>query len=302
MSDRKVWVLVTDSLGETDDTVFDPAGGRGLFGRGMALAGPHLNWAAPGDRASVAAAGFTARTALLVAAGASAATPFAAVNQLGRNDISNGRSAAQLIPDRNTVTTTLKANGVDRVIGTTITPYTTSSDLGNTTSGQAPQNAAQEIVRSTVNDFWRNAGAYTTTGTLTNGSASVTAVASLTLLGMFPGMTFTSSTGGVPGGTTISSINYATSTITLSAAFTGTTTPGASITGTAPATGQTFPTNQDGLVDICALLEGATTLPFTPVRNGGVWVPGMAALDMLHMTSNGYLSNRPLVDGMVAAY
>jgi hypothetical protein len=300
MSDRKVWVLITDSLGETDDTVFDPAGGRGLFGRGAALVGPHLNWAAPGDRASVAAAGFTARAALLVAAGASATCPFSAILQLIRNDISNGRSAAQGITDRNTITTTLKANGVDRVYGTTCTPYTTSGDLWNTTSGQAPQNAGQEIVRCTANDFWRGAGAYTTTGTLTNGSANITAVSSLTLLGLFPGMTITSTTSGIPGSTTISSINYSTGTIVMSAAFTGTTTPAASITGTAPSTGQTFPANQDGLIDICALLEAATTLAFTPIRNGGVWVPGMAANDGLHMVSNGYLTNRPLVDGLMA--
>jgi hypothetical protein len=300
MSDRKVWVLITDSLGETDDTVFDPAGGRGLFGRGAALVGPHLNWAAPGDRASVAAAGFTARAALLVAAGASSSSPFSAILQLGRNDITAGRSAAQIIPDRNTITTTLKANGVDRVYGTTITPYTTSSDLGNTTAGQAPQSAPQEIVRCTANDFWRGAGAYATTGTLTNGSANITAVASLTLLGLFPGQVMTSTTSGIAGGATISSINYSTSTIVMSGAFTGTTTPGAAITATSPSTGQTFPTNQDGLADICALLEGATTLAYTPVRNGGVWVPGMAALDMLHMTTNGYLTNRPLVDGLMA--
>lgn len=302
MSDRGVWVLITDSLGETDDTLFDPAGGRGLLGRGAALVGPHLNWAAPGDRMQVAAAGFTARAALLTAAGASSDVPFSAAVNLGRNDISNNRTASQIIVDGNTLCTTLKANGVGSVFGTTITPYTTSSDLGNTTSGQAPQNAAQEIVRCTLNDFKRGAGAYTTTGTLTNGSANITAVASLTLLGLFPGMVMSSTTSGIPGGATISSINFSTNVITMSAAFTGTTTPGASITGTAPSTGQTFPTSFNGLLDLTALLEGATTLPYTPVRNGGVWVPGMAALDMLHMVSNGYLTNRPLVDGLMAVH
>jgi hypothetical protein len=88
----------------------------------------------------------------------------------------------------------------------------------------------------------------------------------------------------------------------MSAAFTGTTTAGAALTATqATATG-TFPLlNSSGLIDVCALLEGATSAPLTPVRNGGVWVPGCVNLDGLHPNSNGYLTLKPLPDALFQA-
>lgn len=299
LSNKPCLALIPDSLSEINDTVFDVAGGRGLFGRAIASSPvgiPHLNYAAPGDRASVAASGFTARAALLTANGATSA-----LLNLGRNDFTSARTATNVIADRATIRAAIKAAGVSYVYDSTVTMNTTSTDGFNTTSAQTVASASVEIQRATFNDFIRGAAPYGITGTLTNGSPTITAVASLGLYGVFPGCVLTSTTSGIAGGTTVSSIDYTNGTITMSANFTGTTTVGAAITATQPSVTGTFPpTSSDGLIDITGLIEGGKSAALIPVRNGGVWLPGFVSPDGLHANNNGIIAARPVVDALIA--
>jgi hypothetical protein len=80
-----------------------------------------------------------------------------AISEYGRNDISNGRTLAQIQADLLTIWTTGVRRGV-RMWQTTITPYTTTTDGWGTTAGQAPIAGGNESVRVQVNT-WIRAGA-----------------------------------------------------------------------------------------------------------------------------------------------
>jgi hypothetical protein len=204
----------------------------------------------------------------------------------GTNDIYAGRTATQLIGDSATCIAAMKAAGCGRVWQTTLLPRTNSTDFFVTTANQTLQSTANEVQRCAYNDYLRGVSSYSTTGTLTNGSAVITAASSLALYGLYPGMTISSTTSGIAGGTTISSIDYAAGTITMSANFTGTTTAGAAITGTTPSVSGTK--SADGIIDLTSVVEGAKTRAAGAIRNGGVFLPGLVYDDGTHLTSAGY--------------
>lgn len=290
LSDRKVAVAIgSSSVAGVNDLFFDPTGGRGVFGRPLGAMMPFINLGVNGWRADQLAANYTKIMDLLVAAGCDISDPkaFVLYNDIGRNDISNSRTATQLLADRNTINAAARAVGVFKIIETTLPPHTTSTDVFVTTANQTASNAAQTTVRHSFNEVKRGNFMYNCTGTLTNGSAVITAISPLlTLMGLFVGMTITSGTSGVPGGTTIASIDIAAGTVTMSANFTGTTTVGAAITGTSPSV--TGSNTHDALVDLAGGVECAKTLAVGLVRNGGVWDPVVVDKDGLHRNPAGY--------------
>ena len=48
------------------------------------------------------------------------------------------------------------------------------------------------------------------------------------------------------------------------------------------------------------LVTGAKTAALVPLRNGGIWLPGVVNLDGLHPNTNGYETIKPLVSACVA--
>lgn len=77
------------------------------------------------------------------------------IDEYGRNDISGGRTLAQLQADKITSWRMGVARGL-RVIQTTVTPKTNSSDGWRTTSGQTVPSVSQETVRVGFNDWIRD--------------------------------------------------------------------------------------------------------------------------------------------------
>ena len=155
-------------LGKTDENK-PPAvaiiGSSSTFGNGETFSA----LTAPGDRGylsrmvtnkmgqcviacgSNTAAQWVADSALRRAAIA-AMKPAVVINQLGTNDIANGRTAAQVNADLLAIWQQLAAMGC-KVFQTTFTPRSSSTDGWTTTTGQTPQFNA---VRTAVNDYIRS--------------------------------------------------------------------------------------------------------------------------------------------------
>ncbi len=86
-----------------------------------------------------------------------------AIVEYCRNDMGDGRTAAQMEANLLTLWTT-RHNAGQRVIQTTITPNTTSTDSWATTGNQTVANAGVEAHRVSLNN-WIRAGAPTVGGT-----------------------------------------------------------------------------------------------------------------------------------------
>ena len=156
-STRPVWGLIGDSItAGVNDTVFDPGGGRGLVGRAMAEAGPHLNYGLVGDRASWYLANSTRRRALMTSGGITAA-----VLALGVNDITSGRTPAQLAADRAAIRALLPAVSC---VETTLPPVTSSTDAWRTAANQTA--SATTANRVAFNAALRGGGAAGVAGIL----------------------------------------------------------------------------------------------------------------------------------------
>lgn len=85
-----------------------------------------------------------------------------AICEYGRNDLGDGRTLSQLQANLLTIWSQQSAYG-QRVIQTTITPHTTSTDAWATTNNQTVVNATVEARRVQLND-WLRAGAPTVGG------------------------------------------------------------------------------------------------------------------------------------------
>lgn len=124
------------------DLLADPSGGRGLLGRPLAELGPHLDHGVPGDRAAWYAVGSGRRRATMATGGVTSV-----MLQLGVNDVTAGRSAAQLAADRGAIRALFP--GVN-VFDTTLTPTTSSADGWGTAAGQTiPRARPRSAPRST---------------------------------------------------------------------------------------------------------------------------------------------------------
>jgi hypothetical protein len=303
LSDRTVWGLNDDSTGlGTNDYGGDPGGGRGVITRALAELGPVCNVSTNGDRAAYYAnTSYSAlRTALLGTCGVSSV-----ILGLGVNDVFSGsQTTDQLITNRATIRQNIQAVAGSNihVFDTTVTPDTTDPIAYWRTSTNQVTGATQgNYYRTAFNDFMRNAGSVTTTCTLTSGSVAVTACASgLNLTNAAPGMILTSTTSGVPASDVVTALNQDAGAATLTSAFTGTTTAGASVIFAWPSTTNTFPTSSAGLIDIAKLVETAPTAAAGPVTNGGVWMGGYVN-DGLHCDHFCDLMVEPMLLNMLQA-
>ena len=147
-SSRVVWGVLGDSIAAgVNDTFPDPSGGRGLLGRAIAKAGPHVNYGCPGDRAQYYVASHANRLALMQASGATKL-----INEYGVNDVNNARTAAQLQADRTTIRGYFPGLPV---FDTTVTPQTTSTDSFKTAANQTLSSTANNTQRTTFNNALR---------------------------------------------------------------------------------------------------------------------------------------------------
>lgn len=177
ISPAPVAVILGDSIGwgANDRTTAsgDAYGNGGYLERLLAAAGINtLNLAAPSTQAQNIAVAGRARQRFALLEGLSIT---AIVNQWGRNDFTNGRTAAQVIADQATVNAMLRTM-CDRVVMSTVTPRTTSTDGWTTAGNQAFPSAGQESERVAYNDAlrsgWAGLGA---TGLLDAADAAETA-------------------------------------------------------------------------------------------------------------------------------
>lgn len=129
-SDRTVWAAVGDSI-VAGVNYLQPqiSGGRGILAA-MAEGAPILNYGVPGDRAAWYVANSTVRRQLIATGGA-----IAAVLELGINDVTSGRTSAQVLADRATIRALLPGLAMYE---TTLMPTASSSDSPafKTTAGQ----------------------------------------------------------------------------------------------------------------------------------------------------------------------
>lgn len=133
--------------------------GRGGFiARALTPAGiGHTNLALPSEtlQTFVSVAGHMRRGALITAGST-------AIVQYGRNDLTAGRTLAAIQADMITAWLFLSSLGM-RVMQTTITPASTSTDNFATTANQTPASSSVETVRVNLNT-WLRAGAPVSAG------------------------------------------------------------------------------------------------------------------------------------------
>lgn len=133
---------------------FDPATyANGFLQRGINLA--QRRWtafASPGDTLQGWASRSYTRFALLAQGNVDAA-----IVELGINDITAGRTLAQLKADAILMYQRLRGLGVRQIVQTTILPFPTSTD-GGATLGNQTVNSAQDAIRQQFNT-WVRAGA-----------------------------------------------------------------------------------------------------------------------------------------------
>ncbi len=294
-TDKSVWGLVGDSIANgVNDMASDPSGARGLYGRAMAVLGPHINYGVSGDQSGLysVSANSTNRTALLAQGGATSI-----LLQLGVNDIfTASKTADQLVTTNNTIVSNLQAAIPNiHVYWVTITPSTTSTDGFATTANQTTSSVNSNNRRTQYNDFLRGyaAAGWTSTCTL-NSTTAVTGCTSLPVTTVAPGMNVTGT--GIAASTTISAVNLTAGTITLSQ--NATLSQSSTLTLLWPSMTSTFPTSAAGIVDVARLLEGASYQSAGPVNNGGVWLAGYAGqTDGLHCNlSCDYLAQPPMTN------
>lgn len=146
-SDRTVWAAIGDSIvAGVNYTQPQVSGGRGILAA-MAEAAPVLNYGLPGDRATWYATNSAIRRQMIGMAGATSA-----VLELGINDITSGRTAAQLLADRATIRGLLPSL---TFYETTVMPTASSSDTPTfkTTANQTV--AGSSSVRTSFNGSLR---------------------------------------------------------------------------------------------------------------------------------------------------
>lgn len=130
----------------TNDKYMDPQGGRGLH-RALAQLGPSVDVAAGGDQANLYLVSNSIRSEIIRVSKAS----FGVLNY-GINDITTGRSSAQLTADRASIRALYP--GV-KLYGTTISPKSSSTDSFKTALNQTTH--ANNSVRLTFNQSLRAA-------------------------------------------------------------------------------------------------------------------------------------------------
>jgi lysophospholipase L1-like esterase len=164
---RDVTLLLGDSItAGVGDTAPCESGGRGMYGRGACDAGPSLNYGVPGQTAqTLTAAGCPQLIAMAQEAGVTRG-----VLALGVNDISAGRTSAQILTELQRIRGIFPSL---RWLDATVTPRTTSTDAYQTGAGQAVFSATNNTQRLALNDALRNGTA------VTQGSLGVIDVASL---------------------------------------------------------------------------------------------------------------------------
>lgn len=306
LSDRAVWALNADSIGEgTNDVGGDPGGGRGLYMRALlALGGSAINVSAAGDQAVLYAntSNSALRTALIALGDATSE-----LLALGVNDFySASQTADQVITSRNTITANIKTAvpGI-HVFWTTVTPDTNSTDGGATTANQTPNagnGGAANVNRFEFNDFIRGLGTYSFTGTscVLNSTTAITGCAGLAPTTVAAGMLVTGTN--IPALDTIaktSTVNVTTGAFTLTAAATGA--PTETLTFAWPTFTSTFPTSADGVVDVARLVEGSPTMIAGVQANGGVWLPGYCGpIDCLHPNTFASTAIEPMLLNLLA--
>ncbi|HLY90840.1 MAG TPA: SGNH/GDSL hydrolase family protein [Acetobacteraceae bacterium] len=144
-SSLSVWGVVGDSItAGVNYTQQQPSGGRGILAA-LAEYGPALNYGVPGDKATWYATNSTVRRQLLALGGVTAL-----VDELGVNDLTGSRTAAQLLADRATIRGLFP--GVT-IYETTIMPTTSTTDGYKTAANQAV--AGSSAQRTSFNDTER---------------------------------------------------------------------------------------------------------------------------------------------------
>ncbi|EJN14746.1 hypothetical protein PMI42_01720 [Bradyrhizobium sp. YR681] len=306
-TNKTVWWGIGDSImAGVNDQGGDPSGGRGLLGRSMAALGPTLNYGVPGDRASLYAVGANTTSRMALAALGGATT---AVLQLGVNDFFSGsRTTDQVLTDRATIRAAVKVAvpGI-KVIDTTITPVTTSTDGWATTTNQTVSNAGNNNSRAAFNDFLRGVVSYSALCTETTSNAVLAcgappnATNPMPVTSTAPGMRVTGT--GITGTTTVSVANLVTGNITVDVAANVTGSGNQTLTFAWPSTSATFPATNDGLIDVARLVESATYQAAGPIANGGVWMAGyVGQTDGTHPNFYGYQLVQPIISNQLTAY
>jgi hypothetical protein len=144
-SDRMVWGIIGDSItAGVNYTQQQASGGRGLFAA-LAEFGPVLNYGVPGDRATWYAVQSAIRRQMLAMGGIGAL-----VDELGVNDITSSRTAANLLADRATIRGLFAGLSVYE---TTVMPTASSSDGFKTAANQTMPSSSS--VRTSFNGSMR---------------------------------------------------------------------------------------------------------------------------------------------------
>lgn len=144
LSNIPVWAALGDSItAGIEDRTFDPAGGRGIFGRALEKTAPYVNVGSPGDQAVVYLTSSNAANRKTVIASSGATK---SILHTGTNDIfSAARTRAQLEAHRKTIRPTTHP-GI-KWLDATLLPRFTPSDIYQTVASQATPNATYEVIR-----------------------------------------------------------------------------------------------------------------------------------------------------------
>jgi lysophospholipase L1-like esterase len=137
-------VLTWDDDAANDNFIQWDDGNRGYIYRALGYGTPHVNASRGSTTAQMAASRDYGQFSVL-----EICKPTHIINALGRNDIFNGRTAAQTKAD--IITGNAKYSGLGKVYGVTIPPWTSSTDSWATVANQTPQNSGYEAQRIIYN-------------------------------------------------------------------------------------------------------------------------------------------------------
>lgn len=141
----------TPTFASAEYDVGDRLGAIGFAHRGVTAAGlPSIGFCAAGDRANLWATRSYSRLAAIARA-----CPSTFIIELGRNDLTNGDSAATILTNLQKIATNVRALGAKKVFVCTVTPETTSTTAAGQSTFADQSLTGNDAARQTLNTALR---------------------------------------------------------------------------------------------------------------------------------------------------